>query len=129
MLVAVRSPSRLLALLEAEGTLRTSRTIKVFRDCADRCIRRACIVTLLILLVSIAVLEYVLRRPDAAPGGETKTTEDREVAVPEASPQQSPNPTLAPALFRLGRAVEQFGRGPVPQPGQAEPATKEPKKV
>jgi hypothetical protein len=93
------------------------------------CIRRACLVTLLILLVSIAVLEYVLRRPDPAPGGETKTTDDREVMVPEASPQQSPNPTLAPALLQLGRAVEQFGRGPVPQPNQTEPATRESKKV
>jgi len=84
-------------------------------------------VTLLVLLISIAVLEYVMRRPEPAPSQDTKTTKNQEVVVPEASPQQSSNPTLAPALFQLGRAVEQFGRGPVPQPNQTEPAPKEPK--
>jgi hypothetical protein len=86
-------------------------------------------VTLLVLLVSIAVLEYVMRRPDPTSGRETKTTKNQEVVTPEGSPQQSSNPTLAPALFQLGRAVEQFGRGPVPQPQpkQTEPAPKVPK--
>jgi hypothetical protein len=84
-------------------------------------------VTLLVLLVSVAVLEYVMRHPDPTPGQDTNTTKNPEVIVPEASPQQSSNATLAPALFQLGRAVEQFGRGPVPQPNQTEPAPKVPK--
>jgi hypothetical protein len=84
-------------------------------------------VTLLVLLASIAVLEYLLQRPNPASGGDTKTTENQEVRTREAGPQQIPNPTLAPALFQLGRAVEQFGRGPVPQPSRTEPAPKEPK--
>ena len=83
--------------------------------------------TLLVLLISIAVLEYVLRRPDSSPSQDTKTTENREVIVPEASPRQSSNPTLAPDLLQLGRAVEQFGRGPVPQPGQTETTPTKPK--
>ena len=83
--------------------------------------------TLLVLLISIAVLEYVMRRPDPASSQDTKTTKNQEVIVPEASPQAVSNPTLGPALIQLGRAVEQFGRGPVPQPNQTEATPKQPK--
>ena len=72
--------------------------------------------TLLILLVSIAVLEYVLRRPDTPPRRNTKTTENKEFTAPDPGQHQNSEPTLAPGLFQLGRAVEQFGRGPMPQP-------------
>ena len=72
--------------------------------------------TLLVLLLSVAVLEYVTRRSDPASGRGTNTAKNREAVVPSASPQPSPAPNLAPALLQLGRAVEQFGRGQAPQP-------------
>jgi hypothetical protein len=106
----------------------TAGAAKVFAEGAD-ILPRACTVTLLVLLISIAVLEYVIRRPDPAPGQSAKTTKNQGVTIPEPGPPQSPSPTLAPALLQLGRAVEQFGRGPVPQPSPPEPIPKEPKKV
>jgi hypothetical protein len=70
--------------------------------------------TLLILLVSIAVLEYVVRRP-VPPSPKDMEAGDRATqAVPD--------------LAQLGRAVEQFGRGPAPptnEPGTPEPAPEE----
>jgi hypothetical protein len=99
--------------------------LKEIRNRADMYLRRANTVTLLLLLVSIAVLEYVLRRPNPAPGWDKKTLEDRKAESIGDTHHQSSNPTLAPDLFHLGRAVEQFGRGPVPEPGAAKPAPKE----
>jgi hypothetical protein len=78
-------------------------------------------VTLLLLLASIAVLEYVLRRPDPARRLNTKTTSRQEAQATGDGQSGNGNPTLAPALFQLGRAVEQFGRGPVPQPAPPKP--------
>ena len=72
--------------------------------------------TLLVLLVSIAVLEYVMRRPDPAPPRAPEPSGNQEVKTGE--------PSMAPALAQLGRVVEEFGRGPVPQPGpQPKPET------
>lgn len=72
--------------------------------------------TLLLLLASIAVLEYVLRRPDPARRLETRATEARDEKIAGEGQTGNSAQTLAPALFQLGRAVEQYGRGPVPKP-------------
>ena len=71
--------------------------------------------TLLILLVSIAVLEYVMHRPDPAPPQDEGPIENKAINAEEARQPENSEPALDPSLFQLGRAVEQFGRGPVPQ--------------
>lgn len=71
--------------------------------------------TLLILLASIAVLEYILHRPDPAPRRDKGFIENKAINVEGGKKRESTEPTLDPALFQLGRAVEEFGRGPVPQ--------------
>jgi hypothetical protein len=73
-------------------------------------------VTLLILLASIAVLEYILHRPDPAPRRDKGFIENKAINAEGGKQRESSEPTLAPDLFQLGRAVEEFGRGPVPQP-------------
>jgi hypothetical protein len=72
-------------------------------------------VTLLILLASIAVLEYILHRPDPAPRRDQGFIENKAINVEEGKKGESSEPALDPALFQLGRAVEKFGRGPVPR--------------
>jgi hypothetical protein len=74
--------------------------------------------TLLILLISIAALEYVLRRPDPTPRRHNEPFENQEfnAAAPAAAPDSAPS--LAPSLAQLGRVVEEFGRGPEPRSGQ-----------
>ncbi len=72
--------------------------------------------TLLILLASIAVLEYILHRPDPAPRRDKGFIENKAINVEGGKQRESSEPTLNPGLFQLGRAVEEFGRGPVPQP-------------
>jgi hypothetical protein len=70
--------------------------------------------TLLILLVSIAVLERILRRPDPRQWNRQTVGRKEVKSVSPGAPDASP-PTLAPSLVHLGRALEQFGRGAVPQ--------------
>ena len=77
--------------------------------------------TFLILLVSIAVLEYVMRRPEPPP--ERSQPPEKEVFKAAESDELV---TLAPSLGQLGRALEQFGRGVTPQAGEG---VKEEKKV
>ena len=68
--------------------------------------------TFLILLASVAVLEYLLSR--SVPRHKTEKTENPafrrgEGGVPETQPA-----SLSQSLNRLEHAVEQFGRGPAP---------------
>ena len=69
--------------------------------------------TLLVLLVSIAMLEYVLRRPGAKDGKFHKPIDRKELTTSSEHEEASAGPNSS--LVRLGAAVEQFGRGPVPQ--------------
>jgi hypothetical protein len=59
--------------------------------------------TLIILLISIGVLEYVMKRPEkSGPPARRTDTADESIA------------TVAPSLANLGRALDQFGRGSAP---------------
>lgn len=73
--------------------------------------------TLLILLLSIAVLERILRRRDPVPGNRQAVGNLGLKSMSSAVPDNS-SPTLAPSLVQLGRALDQFGRGVAPQPGE-----------
>ena len=66
--------------------------------------------TFLLFLVSLAVLEYIVRRPEAAPktGWQAlakQRAEDRPADTAQA---------LTPGLLALGQALDQFGQGQSP---------------
>jgi hypothetical protein len=66
--------------------------------------------TFLLFLVSVAVLEFILRRP-----GETPETSRQPLAhqrVKDRPPDAAPDHTTG--LLALGRALEQYGRGQTP---------------
>jgi hypothetical protein len=68
----------------------------------------------LVFLVSIAVLEYVLRRPTQAP------EHPRHFSVaPDAAD------TSTSGLFHLGQQLDQYGQGQAPTPATAEPSVSE----
>jgi hypothetical protein len=69
----------------------------------------------MILLVSIAVLEYVLRQPAPDAPRDKEIVDKKAIPVQENRQHDGFEPSLAPSLIQLGRAVEQFGRGPIPQ--------------
>ena len=75
--------------------------------------------TFLVLLVSIAVLEYLVRRADPLPGAR-QPDESHRVSRGECAHLETPGESLAEALGQLSRTVDQFGRGAVPD-GASEP--------
>ena len=63
--------------------------------------------TFLLFLVSLAVLEYIVRRPETAPKtGWQPLAKLRAQDKPADSP-----PTLTPGLLALGQALDECGRG------------------
>jgi hypothetical protein len=73
--------------------------------------------TLLVLLVSIAALEWVLHHGEpTAKRGQLPENKELNLTPPEQSPA-----SLADSLNALGKAVDQFGHGTQPEP--APPAT------
>jgi len=77
-------------------------------------------VTFLIFLISVAVLEYILRRPPAEADGNPPSNPKR------ATEQMKAPPIVAgmPGLHHLGQALEQHGRGLTPEVPDREPGTK-----
>jgi hypothetical protein len=66
--------------------------------------------TFLLFLISLAVLEYIVRRPEEAPRtGWQPLTKQRVRDRPAESA-----PTLTPGLLALGQALDQYGRGQSP---------------
>jgi len=72
--------------------------------------------TLLVLLVSVAVLEYVLRHSEPMPRQDRLAEKPGHAVPPESGPA-----SLADSLGQLGQALDQFGRGPVPEHPQSQP--------
>ena len=69
-----------------------------------------CAMTFLLFLVSLAVLEYIVRRPETAPKtGWQPLAKLRAQDKPADSP-----PTLTPGLLALGQALDECGRGQSP---------------
>ena len=66
--------------------------------------------TFLVFLISLAVLEYIVRRPEAAPKAGWQPLAKRQA---EAKPADSA-PALTPGLFALGQALDLCGRGQTP---------------
>lgn len=66
--------------------------------------------TFLLFLISLAVLEFIMRRPEAAPKAGWPPLAERLAA---GSPADSA-PTLTPGLFALGQALDRYGRGQAP---------------
>ena len=66
--------------------------------------------TFLLFLISLGVLEYIVRRPEEA--GKTGW---QPLARRQAEGQQAePAPALTPGLFALGQALDQRGWGASP---------------
>jgi hypothetical protein len=66
--------------------------------------------TFLLFLISLAVLEYIVRRP-----GEVPNTGGQPLAKRQAEDQQADSvPALTPGLLALGQALDQRGRGQTP---------------
>jgi hypothetical protein len=66
--------------------------------------------TFLLFLISLAVLEYIVRRPEAAPKtGWQPLAKQRAEERPADSA-----PALTPGLLALGQALDQRGRGQTP---------------
>ena len=66
--------------------------------------------TFLLFLVSLAVLEYIVRRPK-----ETPKTGWQALAKQRAADRPADSaPALTPGLVALGQALDQFGRGQSP---------------
>ena len=66
--------------------------------------------TFLVFLISLAVLEYIVRRPEAAPN-----TGGQPLAKRQAEGRQAePAPALTPGLLALGQALDRRGRGQAP---------------
>jgi len=75
--------------------------------------------TFLVLLVSIAALEYLLSRSETGHKSERHEKQglnSNEMTVPNGQPA-----SLAESLDRLGQVVEQFGRGSVPRASPSAP--------
>ena len=69
-----------------------------------------CAMTFLLFLVSLAVLEYIVRRPK-----ETPNTGWQPLAKQRAEDRPADSvPALTPGLLALGQALDQFGRGQSP---------------
>jgi hypothetical protein len=64
----------------------------------------------LLFLVSLAVLEYIVRRPEKAPqtGGQPLAKRRAEDRPAESAPG------FTPGLLALGQALDQYGRGQSP---------------
>jgi len=77
-------------------------------------------VTLLILLLSVAVLEYVVRRPTSGSPPEKDGNGSRWFELEQLSRNGAHGDAADQSLGNLGQALEQFGRGAVPQ-NRAEP--------
>jgi hypothetical protein len=66
--------------------------------------------TFLLFLISLAVLEYIVRRPEAAPKAGWQPFAKRRA---EGGPADSA-PALTPGLLALGQALDRCGRGQAP---------------
>jgi hypothetical protein len=66
--------------------------------------------TFLLFLISLAVLEYIVRRPEEAPKTAWQPLAKRRAAD---RPMDSV-PALSPGLLALGQALDQCGRGQAP---------------
>jgi len=66
-------------------------------------------VTFLLFLASLAVMEYLLRKP-------RKKQDDNLRGINRGGAAQDPLSALTtmPGLFALGRALEEYGRGEIP---------------
>jgi hypothetical protein len=67
-------------------------------------------VTFLLFLASLAVMEYLVRKPRKKPGDNPKGADRRDATA--GSP--TPAATSTPSLLALGRALEAQGRGKAP---------------
>lgn len=76
--------------------------------------------TFLIFLISVAVLEYILRRPDA--DGEDPRRASKTTREPIEAPSVA---TGAQELHNLSHVLEQHGRGVAPEIRSAESPTKD----
>ena len=85
-----------------------------FRRTADKHFGR--IMVFLLFLVSLAVTHYVVAHSGtpSIPGPEPA---ENNVADPASPVVQAA--AAAPGLAALGRALDDFGRGPAPQPAEA----------
>jgi hypothetical protein len=66
--------------------------------------------TFLLFLISLAVLEYIVRRPEETPKTGWQPSAKRRA---EDKPADSA-PALTPGLLALGQALDQCGRGQSP---------------
>ena len=66
--------------------------------------------TFLLFLVSLAVLEYIVRRPETAP----KTGWQPLAKLRAQDKPADLAPTLTPGLLALGQALDECGRGQSP---------------
>jgi hypothetical protein len=67
-------------------------------------------VTFLLFLASLAVMEYLLRRPHKKQDDNPKGVNRGGAAVEDPISEM----TTMPGLFALGRALEKHGRGEIP---------------
>jgi hypothetical protein len=66
--------------------------------------------TFLLFLISLAVLEYIVRRPEVAP-----KTGWQALAKQRAEDRPADTaPALTPGLLALGQALDRYGRGQSP---------------
>jgi hypothetical protein len=80
--------------------------------------------TFLLFLVSLAVLEYIVRRPK-----ETPKTGWQALAKQRAADRPADSaPALTPGLLALGQALDQFGRGQSPTTAKT-PEVPNPKRI
>jgi len=66
--------------------------------------------TFLLFLVSLAVLEYIVRRPEATPKTGWQPLAKRRAEDRPVDSAPAPNP----GLIALGQALDRFGRGQSP---------------
>jgi hypothetical protein len=79
--------------------------------------------TFLLFLVSLAVLEYIVRRPEMAP----KTGWQPLAKLRAQDKPADSAPALTPGLLALGQALDQCGRGQSPGPAARTPEVPNPR--
>ena len=79
--------------------------------------------TFLLFLISVAVLEYIVRRPQETPKTGWPPLADRRAEERAADSE----PALTPGLFALGQALDRGGRGQAPGNPEKTPEVPDPK--